>query len=142
ILFFYNDHPVTFEAIMYGIVIATKLIAFIFWSKAYSYMMTCDNFVYLFGKMILLFSLVLSLALKYIPLFMLQIKKVNATQRTLGLYTSDSMTDRILSGIRTFNSILTWSLENAIHQADAMKARGYGLKGRTNFSIFTFQKRD
>src|SRR5699024_7292589 len=82
------------------------------------------------------------MALKFIKLFKAQIKKVNATQRTLGLYTSDSMTDRILSGIRTFNSILTWSLENAIHQADAMKARGYGLKGRTNFSIFTFQKRD
>lgn len=142
ILFFYNDHPVTLEAMMYGIVIATMLIAIIFWSKAFSYMMTSDKFIYLFGKTIPKLSLVLSMALKFIPLFKAQIKKVHATQRTLGLYTSDSMTDRFLSSIRTFNSILTWSLENAIHQADAMKARGYGLKGRTNFSIFTFQKRD
>src|SRR5699024_9124051 len=104
--------------------------------------MTSDKFVYLFGKTIPKLSLVLSMALKFIPLFKLQIKKVNATQKTLGLYTSDSMTDRLLSGIRTFNSILTWSLENAIHQAVAMKARGYGLKGLTNFSIFIFTRRD
>src|SRR5699024_8134545 len=87
-------------------------------------------------------SLVLSMALKFIPLFKNQIKKVHSAQKTLGLYTSNSIIDRILGGIRTFNSILTWSLENAIHQADAMKARGYGLKGRTNFIIFKMEKRD
>lgn len=142
ILFFYNDHPVTLEAILYGGVIGMMLIAIMFWSKTYSVLMTSDKFVYLFGKTIPKLSLILSMALKFIPLFKIQIKKVSATQKTLGLYTSDSMIDRLLSSIRTFNSILTWSLENAIHQADAMKARGYGLKGRTNFSIFNFTKRD
>ena len=35
-----------------------------------------------------------------------------------------------------------WSMENSIDTADAMKARGYGLKGRTNFTLFRFRKRD
>jgi energy-coupling factor transport system permease protein len=33
-------------------------------------------------------------------------------------------------------------LENALETADAMKSRGYGLPGRTAFSIFRFDKRD
>ncbi len=142
ILFFLNDHPITLEAIIYGIFIAIMLIAVIFWSKAYSIIMTSDKFVYLFGRTIPKLSLVISMALRFIPDFKHQIKKVHQTQKTLGLYTSESMTDRIVSGIRTFNSMIMWSLENAIEQADAMKAKGYGLKGRSNFSLFTWQTRD
>jgi len=142
ILFFLNDNPFTLEAIVYGVFISMMLIAIIFWSKAYSIVMTSDKFVYLFGKTIPKLSLVISMALKFVPSFKHQIKKVQATQKTLGLYTSDSITDRIVSGIRTFNSMISWSLEHAIEQGDAMKAKGYGLKGRTNFSLFKWDKRD
>jgi len=142
ILFYLNSNPVTLEAIIYGFVIATMLVAIIFWSKSYSDLMTSDKFIYLFGKAIPKLSLIISMALRFIPLFRQQIKKVNQTQKTLGLYTSSSFTDRIMSGIRTFNSMITWSLENSIMQADAMKARGYGLKGRTNFTLFRWNKRD
>ena len=38
--------------------------------------------------------------------------------------------------------MLTWSLENAIETADSMKSRGYGLPGRTAFSIYRFDDRD
>lgn len=142
ILFYLNDNPVTMEAIVYGFVIAAMLIAIIFWSKSYTDLMTSDKFIYLFGKAIPKLSLIISMALRFIPIFKRQIQKVNQTQKTLGLYTSNSITDRVLSGIRTFNSIITWSLENSVQQSDAMKARGYGLKGRTNFSLFKWYKRD
>src|SRR5699024_330795 len=142
ILFFLNDNPVTKEAFIYVIVIATMLVAIIFWSKSYTLLMTSDKFIYLFGKAIPKLSLVISMALRFIPLFKTQIKKINQTQKTLGIYTSKSMVDRVLSGIRTFNSLLTWSLENSITQADSMKSRGYGLKGRTNFSLFKWNSRD
>lgn len=142
ILFFLNDNPVTVEAIVYGVAIATMLVAVIFWSKSYSEVMTSDKFIYLFGRAIPKLSLVISMALRFVPMFKTQIKKVNQAQKTLGLYTSNSITDRVFSSMRVFNSMLTWSLENAISQADSMKARGYGLKGRTNFSLFKFYKRD
>ena len=38
--------------------------------------------------------------------------------------------------------MVTWSLENAIDTADSMKSRGYGLPGRTAFSIYRFDDRD
>ena len=38
--------------------------------------------------------------------------------------------------------MVTWALENAIETADSMKSRGYGLPGRTAFSIYRFDSRD
>ena len=38
--------------------------------------------------------------------------------------------------------MITWSLENAIETADSMKSRGYGLPGRSAFSIYRFDSRD
>jgi energy-coupling factor transport system permease protein len=38
--------------------------------------------------------------------------------------------------------MVTWALENAIETADSMRCRGYGLPGRTAFSIFRFDRRD
>lgn len=142
ILFFLNDNPVTKEAFLYGLFIACMLVSIIYWSKSYSYLMTSDKFIYLFGKVIPKLSLIISMALRFIPEFKQQMKRVNQAQKTLGLYTSDSIFDRIMSGVRTFNSLLTWSLENSIIKADSMKARGYGLKGRTNFALFRFTRRD
>ena len=44
--------------------------------------------------------------------------------------------------VTIFSIMVTWALENAIETADSMKSRGYGLKGRTAFSIYRFDKRD
>ena len=60
----------------------------------------------------------------------------------MGLYASDAVVDKAGGSFRVFDSLLTWSMENAVDTADAMKARGYGLKGRTNFSLFRFRRRD
>lgn len=38
--------------------------------------------------------------------------------------------------------LITWSLENAVDTAASMKARGYGVKGRTSFSLFRFRAED
>ena len=38
--------------------------------------------------------------------------------------------------------LVTWILEDSIDTADSMNARGYGLNGRTSFSIYRLDKRD
>lgn len=142
ILFFLNGKPVTLEALYYGMAIACMLTAIMYWSKIYSELMSTDKVLYLFGSVVPKLALLLSMAFRFVPLFTEQVKKVHRTQKTLGFYTSDSITDRLLNSLRVFSSIMKWSLEHAIEQADAMRARGYGLKGRTNYSYFTFRVRD
>ena len=41
-----------------------------------------------------------------------------------------------------FSATVTWALENAMETADSMKGRGYGLPGRTAFSVYRFTRRD
>ena len=87
-------------------------------------------------------GLVLSMAFRYIPLFQNQMRKINQSQKTMGLYATDSIPDKVGGGIRVFDSLIAWSMENSIDTADAMKARGYGLPHRSSFSLFRFTKRD
>ena len=141
-LFFLNDNPVTLEAIVYGAAIAVMLISVIFWFKCLNDVMTSDKFLYLFGRLIPKLSLILSMALRFVPLFKAQIKKIHQTQKTLGLYASKSVADRLLGGFRVLSVLITWSLENAVDTAASMKARGYGIKGRTSFSLFRFRAED
>ncbi|MDQ7094892.1 energy-coupling factor transporter transmembrane component T [Desulfosporosinus sp. PR] len=137
-LFFLNDNPVTLEAVLYGAAIAGMMVSILYWGRCYSQVMTSDKFIYLFGKAIPKLSLFLSIALRFCPLFLKQMKKIHQTQRTMGLYATESVVDRLRGRMRVFAAILTWSLEHAVDSAAAMRARGYGLPGRTNFSRFRF----
>ncbi|MEG1857533.1 MAG: energy-coupling factor transporter transmembrane component T, partial [Pseudoflavonifractor sp.] len=49
---------------------------------------------------------------------------------------------RLHHAVRILSIMVTWALENAIETADSMKSRGYGLPGRTAFSIYRFDRRD
>ena len=43
----------------------------------------------------------------------------------------------IRKGIRITSILTTWALENSIETADSMRARGYGLAGRTNYRKYS-----
>lgn len=141
-LFFLNGNPVTFEAIIYGIAIAVMIVGVMIWFKCYSEIMSSDKFLYLFGKAIPKLSLVLSMAFRFIPLFKRQMQKVNKAQKALGLYSSQSFMDKLRSGSSVFVAMISWSLENSMDTSDSMKARGYGLKGRTTFTLFRLYSDD
>lgn len=141
-LFFMNGNPVTMEAIIYGMDIALMLMAVIYWCKCYSLIMTTDKFLYLFGKAIPKLSLVLSMALRFIPLFKEKLHEIRNVQSSIGLYDRKGFVNKITSELKVFSTLITWSLENSVETASSMKARGYGLKGRTHFSMYKFRSRD
>lgn len=142
ILFQIREMPITLEALLYGVFIAMMLIAIINWSRLFSDMMSTDKIVYLFGRTFPKMSLILTMTLRFVPLFIKRIKKISMTQQTFNVNVENSIKQKINHGIQTFHIIITWSLENSVVQADAMKSRGYGLKNRSNFSIFTWSLRD
>ena len=142
ILFFMNGNPITLEAFLYGMAMAGMLIGVMYWCKCYQIVMTSDKFLYLFGRAVPRLSLVLSMALRFIPLFKKHAGEVRRVQKTMGMYAGTGITDRLLFSLRVFDSVAGWSLENAIDTADSMRARGYGLKGRSIFSVFPFEKKD
>ncbi|MBQ6552082.1 MAG: cobalt transport protein [Clostridia bacterium] len=141
-LFFINNKPVTLEAIIYGAVSAVMIIGILIWFRSFSAVMTGEKLLYLVGSVLPKTSVILCAALRYIPLFKKQHEKIRATQTAMGLYTADNITDKLKGSARVFSILTTWSLENSIDTADSMKARGYGLKHRTAFSLYKYHASD
>ena len=138
-----GGNPLTLESILYGIASAVLLICTIAWFSSFNKVMTSDKFVYLFGRIIPSLSLLLSMSLRFVPRFIIQIKVITNAQRCIGRDThSKNLLKRIRYGIKTISILVTWALENAIDTADSMKSRGYGLPGRTSFSIYRLTGRD
>ena len=138
-----SGNPLTLESIAYGAAAAAMLVSVICWFSCYNAVMTSDKFVYLFGRIIPAMSLVLSMTLRFIPKFRAQIHIVSNAQRCVGRDVSNgSILQRVKHGLTILSIMVTWALENAIETADSMRSRGYGLPGRTAFSIYRFDHRD
>lgn len=144
ILFYLNNgNPITMESIVYGIFMGITLITVFIWFSCYSKVMTSDKFIFLFGRIIPALSLILSMVLRFVPKFIAEIKVISNGQKCIGRDLSNgSIIQRARHGVTILSIMITWALENAIETADSMKARGYGLKGRTAFSIYRFDRRD
>lgn len=138
-----SGNPVTLESVMYGAGAAIMIVSVICWFSYYNEVMTSDKFIYLFGRVIPSVSLILSMTLRFVPKFTSQFKVVSDAQRCIGRDMSKgSVIKRVKIGLNILSIMTTWSLENAVETADSMKSRGYGIEGRTAFSIFSFTKRD
>ena len=138
-----NGNPITLESILYGIGSGTMLACVVSWFSAFHEVMTSDKFMYLFGRVIPAFSLLLSMCLRFVPRFTGQIKRVAQAQQCIGRNVNNGrIWERALHGLKILSITTTWALENSVETADSMKSRAYGLRGRTNFSIYRFDRRD
>lgn len=142
VLFVLNGSPVTLEATLYGLGAGAMVSAVLLWFRAFSRVMTSDRLMYLLGGLSPRLALLLSLTLRYVPLFGQQVKKIKQSQQALGLYKEDNVADSFRGGLRIFSVMVTWVLENGIITADSMTSRGYGLGRRTQFSLFRFTRQD
>ena len=143
LLYIGNGTPLTLESVLYGISAGIILVTIMVWFVSFSRVMTSDKFIYLFGKIIPAISLVLSMTLRFVPKFKNQTKSVIEAQRCIGRdISAGSLWQKTKTVMLVFSIMVTWSLENAVETADSMKNRGYGLKGRTAFSIYKFNKKD
>ena len=143
ILFYLGNNYVTFEALAYGMCIAFMLASVIMWFSCYNGIMTSDKFIYLFGRIMPAISLIFSMVMRFVPNYKMQIKKISDAQKCIGRDVSNgTVMQRARHGAKIISVMFTWALENAIDTADSMRSRGYGLKNRTTFSIYRFDRRD
>ncbi len=142
VLFVLNNSPITLEAVFYGASASGMIVSVLYWFRSFSRIMTEDKLLYIFGGFSPKLALVLSMGLRYVPLFRRQTKKTSAAQTAVGLYKDGNIIDSTRGGIRVFSVMLTWALENGIVTADSMAARGYGVGKRTNFSNYRFRSSD
>lgn len=143
LLYLSNGNPITKESIAYGFAAGAMLALVLMWFYCSTEVLSSDKFVYIFGRVSPALALILSMTLRFVPKFKKQLDLVRQARRSVGCDTANgSVIQRTKNAISVLSGMVTWSLENAIDTADSMKSRGYGLKHRSSFSIYRFDKRD
>ena len=137
-----SGNPLTLESIAYGFAAAAMLAAVVLWFSCWNTVMTSDKLMHLFGRVVPALSLLLSMTLRFVPRFQAKLREVTAARRGMGLYAEKGRLQKLRSAVTVFSVMVTWSLENAVETADSMKSRGYGLPGRTAFSLYRYSRRD
>lgn len=138
-----TGNPLTAESIYYGLAAGVMLSSVLLYFSCFNMVLSSDKFTYLFGRIIPKLSMVFSMIMRFVPTLISRLKEISAVQKTLGRDISKGgIIKRIKCGIKILSILITWSLENAIETADSMKSRGYGLSGRTSYTIFKLEKRD
>lgn len=127
-LFFVGDTVFTLEALIYGFHTGLMLGAVCLWGACAVRFITSDKYIWLFGRILPAAGLVLSCAVRFVPLFIRRTREFIAVQNA----------STVRGYLRAFSASVGYSAERAMDSALSMKARGYGTAKRTSFSLYRF----
>ena len=141
VLCYLGDNPLTLESSLYGAGSALMICEVMMWFICFNEIIRADKFIYLFGKLSPSVALVISMTLRFVPLLRQRYERLDAAQR--GFVTeSKGRIGSIKTAAKKLSALIGQSLEGAVVTADSMKARGYGKRRRSCFSIFRFTAGD
>ena len=135
-----NDNPITLEAVCFGLASAVMMGASVLWFNCFHAVFTSDKIIYLFGRVIPAMSLLISMTLRFAPRFKAFLQGVLRTQRAMRR--PENAKEKLQQALAAFSATVSWAMEQSIVSADSMKSRGFGLGGRTAYSIYRFERRD
>ncbi len=139
---FIGGRPYTREALLYGIHLGGMLISVLLWFRCETFLVAEENRFFLFGRIAPKSALLISSVLRFVPLLRRRAEAMRGAQTAVGVYDDPDWLHRTRSTMTTWSALTTWSLEHAIDAGAAMKARGYGLPGRTTYRTCHFTKTD
>lgn len=138
---FINDNAITKEAIILGISYGLKLSAIVCWFSGMVNVMTAERLVFVLSRISSRLAVFVSRIMKFFPTMRQRYVSILKTQNNI--YSGHkNLKRKIHIRLRSISALVTWSIENSADNSDAMYARGYGLSGRTSFSIYSFRRLD
>lgn len=139
----HNGNNFTLEALIFGLVFSIRTASALIWLNSFNEIITSDKFIFLFGRVSPKIALVISMVLRFIPLVRSQSEEIKKTEKGIGnLPTDKNFIGKIRHGARCLSILISWTLEKGIDSADSMKARGYGLPGRTSYNNYRVNFKD
>ncbi len=134
---------ITWEAILYGFLISVKIIMLVMIFACFIKMMPADKIIFLVGRCFPKLSLFITIFFREFDVLKNISENVNLARSGIG---KGKKQGGLLSGIKNRKQILsvafTCMTENYFEASMSMRCRGYTLKKRTSFSIYSFDNRD
>lgn len=138
-----GGRPYTLEALYAGLSAGVMLATVLTWFGCYNAVMTSDKFRYLFGHLSPSASLVLTMIMRFVPLFQTKMGAIAAACRGIGMAGgARAKRERLRQGGWVLAALSGWALERSVEVADSMRARGFGLTGRTAYGCYRLTQRD
>lgn len=142
VLFYIGANRITLEAFIFGLCMSMMFTAVAQWLICFSVITTSDKMIYIFGSILPVIGLVLSIIFRSIPLLRKRFSDIDAAQKAMGRAYKKGLVRKGRQLVKEISILTAWSLESSIDTADSMTARGYGLHGRTSFHLYHFERRD
>ncbi len=135
-LFYINDMQVTLEAVIYGVMMTLLLLAAIQWFFIWNIWIDSEKFIYIFGRISPTLALVMSMALRMIPLLVKRWREIHEAQIGMGMVKKGGFVTNAGQFLKEISILISWVLENSLDTSISMESRGYGIGKRTSFHRF------
>lgn len=143
VLFEINDHRFTLEAFTYGGMNALSVIDVIILFVSYNVVMTPNKILFIFSKFLPQLAVLLMLTLRFIPLMRRRMEEISLIQKSKGYSTAyGKWGTKVKTAMLYVQTLVTYSLEEAIQTADSMKARGYASGKRSSYEYYRLKTHD
>ena len=138
VLFHIFGRPYTFEALLYGMAIASLLVSMLMWFGCYNAVMTSDKFTCLFGNIIPSLSLLFVMVLRMVPNLIRKASQISGARKSVGKGAGEQSTkkEKLNDGMNVLSALTSWALESSVMTADSMRSRGYGTAKTSSFNIY------
>lgn len=135
--------PYTLEALYAGFSAGVMVATVLLWFGCANIVMTSDKVLAVFGGAAPSIALVVTMTLRLVPRFQARLRDIAAAWRGLGFDGRPARrTDRLRQSGAMLAALSGWALERSVIGADSLRARGFGLPGRTTFARYRFTRRD
>lgn len=142
-LLYINDRPFTLEALARGALTGGMMSAMLLIYMIYTKYVDNGKFLYVFGRILPTFSLMLSMTLRFIPYFHRKLEEIRSVQQNLGISTeTGSIRRRMRAGTAMYWGMFSRALEDSMDTHAAMRARGYGSGIKSRGKRYLFGGRD
>lgn len=143
VLFTLGNRPVTLEATVFGVVMSLTLVTMVILCISFNLILNGNKFLFVFSKVLPRSAFLTMLTIRFVPLLKGRYDEIASVQRMRGMTVRDgTVRERARNGMNMIQTLLRWSLEEAIQTADSMEARGYGSRNRSSYETYIIEMRD
>jgi energy-coupling factor transport system permease protein len=143
VLFYIKHTPIVLESVIYGFTMMLLVLCILVIFLNYNKLIGSLKFLYLFSRLSPRIAVMIAMSVRFAPLIRRRLSTIIAVQRTRGVsLRQGSLIERMNNGVKLLQIALVWSLEEAMHTADALAAKGYGTRSRSSYERYRFDQRD
>lgn len=141
ILFYLFDKPITFEAILYGIISSIMIAIMFITFLVFNILIDSERFLYLFGGALPKLAFITNMSIRFTQVFKKRAGEILAVSTTRqGAETK--LVDKIKKNMVLLQALVSFSLEEGMHISKALKSKAYGLYKRSSYNSYKFIKVD